>query len=207
MPAHPPLKHHYMLHRFGELTIIVLGEFFIKLVTTSSDLELRPFNFLLGGGLLLISLSLWWLYFDHTDHVDLQEGRTHPALWIYTHYFLLVAITAYGVVGTKVFAAWPGEILSPEKRILLCGALAIAVVALGVIDRASPEIKRPTSRSPHLGIRLGAALLVLLLAPLGAVIPVGWLLALVVLVLVGQVTIDVWMRTRNQRVAEMTASH
>jgi low temperature requirement protein LtrA len=70
-PTYPPLKHHYMLHRFGELTIIVLGEFFIKLITSSSGLELQSFNFYMGICLLLISVSLWWLYFDHTDHVHL----------------------------------------------------------------------------------------------------------------------------------------
>ena len=37
---HPATKYHFMLHRFGELTIIVLGEFFIKLVTTAEDREL-----------------------------------------------------------------------------------------------------------------------------------------------------------------------
>ena len=37
---HPPTKHHFMLHRFGELTIIVLGEFFIKLATSAEGREL-----------------------------------------------------------------------------------------------------------------------------------------------------------------------
>ncbi len=36
-PPYPPSKNHYLLHRFGELTIIVLGEFFIKLATSSAD--------------------------------------------------------------------------------------------------------------------------------------------------------------------------
>jgi len=36
----PPMKKHYMRHRFGELTIIVLGEFFIKVITSASDRDI-----------------------------------------------------------------------------------------------------------------------------------------------------------------------
>lgn len=206
-PDHPPLKHHYILHRFGELTIIVLGEFFIKLITSSSGLELHSFNFYVGTCLLLISVSLWWLYFDHTDHTHLDKEYTRPAVWIYMHYFLLSAITAYGVVGTKVFAALPGEALSQEKRMLLGVALAIAVLSLGIIDWASPESSGPLSRRPHLKIRIAAAVILLLLIPVGGLINVGWLVTLVALVLVVQVGIDIWVRTRNQAVGVAAINH
>jgi low temperature requirement protein LtrA len=201
-PDHPPLKHHYLLHRFGELTIIVLGEFFIKLITSSSGLDLQRFNFYLGGCLLLISVSMWWLYFDHTDHTHLTNENARPVVWLYMHYFLLSAITAYGVVGTKVFAALPGEILSLEKRLLLCTALAIALLALGIIDWASPEGGERFSRRSHLAIRVVAAIVLLLLAPIGGVINVGWLVTLVALVLVVQVGIDIWLRTRSRGMAK-----
>jgi low temperature requirement protein LtrA len=196
-----------MLHRFGELTIIVLGEFFIKLIASSSGREPLPFNFFLGFCLLLISVSLWWIYFDHTDHVRLNQDNAHPGVWVYMHYFLLAAIIAYGVVGTKVFVAGPGEILSQEKRVLLCVALAIVVVALGIIDWASPEQEGPFSRSSQLAIRLASALVLLLVAAVGGAISVGWLITLVALVLVIQVGIDVGARMRNWAAIGVAASH
>ena len=55
----PPIKYQFTLYRFGELTIIVLGEFFIKLVTSSAGRELSATNYLIGAGLLGISVSLW----------------------------------------------------------------------------------------------------------------------------------------------------
>ena len=197
-PAHPPLKHHYIRHRFGELTIIVLGEFFIKLIASSSGIEQTPFNFYLGACLLAISLSMWWLYFDHTDHAHLGKDSAHPFFWIYAHYFLLAAIVAYGVVGTKIFAAVPQAVLSQEKRLLFCIALAVAMLALGLIDWASPEENGRLSRRPHLNIRIGAALLLLLLAGLGSLINVGWFVTLVALVLIGQVAFDIGTRLRNK---------
>ena len=72
----PPVKYLFTLHRFGELTIIVLGEFFIKLVTSSAGRELAPVNYFIGAGLLSISVSLWWLYFDHLEHANLAQAGT-----------------------------------------------------------------------------------------------------------------------------------
>ncbi len=90
---------------------------------------------------------------------------------------------------------------------LLSIALAIAVLALGVIDWATPEGSDPLSRRPHLNIRIVAALLLLLLAPLGGQIGVGLLVTLVALVMVVQVGIDIWLRTRNQDVGETAVNH
>jgi len=206
-PAHPPLKRHYMLHRFGELTIIVLGEFFIKLIASSSGTTIQPFNFYLAACMLMISLSMWWLYFDHTDHVQLNIEQAKPVYWIYTHYFLLAAITAYGVVGTKVFAYTPGHVLSRDKVLLFCIALAIAVVALGIIDWASPEGNGRLSRKPHLHIRIVAALVLLGLAGLGTLINVGWFVTLAAIVFVVQVGIDIWKRLQNQDGVETAVVH
>jgi low temperature requirement protein LtrA len=195
-PRHPPAKHHYMLHRFGELTIIVLGEFFIKIVTSSSDRELVRFNAFLGACLLGISVSMWWLYFDHLGHASLAAAKTRIDAWVYTHYPLLAAITAYGVVGTKVFAAAPGEALAAEKRLLLCLALAVAVLALGVIEWASPEKKGPMARRPQLWIRTISAIVLGGLALWGGQLGVGLLVALVALVFLVQVGLDIYARLR-----------
>ena len=194
--AIPPTKHHYMVHRFGELTIIVLGEFFIKLITTWEGEELQWFNFYVLMCLLGISVSIWWLYFDHTAHIELHGKGTRRPVWMYTHYFLLAAITAYGVLGTKVFESAPGEVLSPEKRIMFCAALAIVAVALGVIDWASPEKPGPMSRQAHLTVRLVSAAL-LLLAAFGSGLSAGWVASLAMLLFVGQVGLDVYWRTQR----------
>ena len=194
---HPPVKYHYMIHRFGELTIIVLGEFFIKLITSSSGRTVTAFNIYIGACLLGISVSLWWLYFDHLGHASLTDARSKVGAWIYNHYPLLAAITAYGVVGTKVFDSTPGEILSDEKRYLLTFALAIAVLALGIIDWASPEHAGSMARKQQLSIRgIGAALLILLGVG-GHQLGVGLLTTFVVLILLIQVAYDIYSRLQE----------
>jgi len=198
-PRHPPTKHHYKLHRFGELTIIVLGEFFIKLITSSSGRELVAFNFFIGACLLGISVSIWWLYFDHLGHASLTAVRSRVGVWIYSHYPLLAAVTAYGVVGTKVFAAAPGDILADEKRYLLCFALAVVVLALGVIEWASREEAGPMARQPQLWIRAISALVLVGLAFVGSQLMVGIFISLVALVFVTQVGLDIYTRRHHSQ--------
>ena len=136
----PPVKNHYVLDRFGELTIIVLGEFFLKAALGAAERESAyMLTTLYGVGLLLISVGLWWLYFDHLDHTSLTGCKARPRFWIDLHYPFLAAVAAYGVAGTKVLALAPGEALADEKRLLLCGALAVALLADAGLEWAAPE--------------------------------------------------------------------
>jgi low temperature requirement protein LtrA len=196
LPA-PPLKHHFTLHRFGELTIIVLGEFFIKLVTSSSGRELTAVNYLIGAGLLGISVSLWWLYFDHLEHASLAKTGTRIFAWTYSHWPFLAAITAYGVVGNKIFAETPRVPLDDTKRLLFTTALAIAIVAYGVIEWASREKDEPLSRPHQPWLRLAGAAALLALGFFGDSLNVGWLVLFVVAIMLIQVGLDVRQRLRR----------
>ena len=109
----------------------------------------------------------------------------------------MAAIAAYGVVGTKVFAAAPGDILSDEKRYLLTFALAIAVLALGIIEWASPEHSGAMARKQQLSIRAIGAALLILLGVAGQQLGVGVLTTLLVLILVIQVGYDIYSRLRE----------
>jgi len=196
-PPLPPIKYRFTLNRFGELTIIVLGEFFIKLVTSSAGRELAAVNYLIGAGLLAISVSLWWLYFDHLEHANLAKVGTRLWFWTYSHYPFLVAITAYGVVGNLIFAATPLTPLDDTKRLLFTTALALAVLAFGVIEWASNEKDEPLSRSAQPWIRFAGAAALLALGFLGGSLNVGWLVLLVVAILLLQLGWDVTVRLKR----------
>jgi low temperature requirement protein LtrA len=194
---HPPTKYHFMLHRFGELTIIVLGEFFIKLVTTSEGRELTAVNIYIGLCLIGISISLWWLYFDHLEHSSLTNSGSRLGTWIYSHYPFLVGITAYGVLGTKVFAAMRGEPLDDHKRLLFTTALALALLGYAVIEWAIKENEEPLARHSQPWLRIGGAAALLALGIWGGSLNVGVLVTLVVTVFLLQVGLDVYRRTQR----------
>lgn len=195
--SYPPTKYHFMLHRFGELTIIVLGEFFIKLVTTAEDRELTTVNIYIGLSLLAVSISYWWLYFDHLEHSRLTNAGSRLGIWVYGHYPFLLGITAYGVLGTKVFAATRGEPLDDLKRLLFTIALAIALLAYAGIEWANKENDEPLSRQAQPWLRIGGAVALLALGVFGGSLNVGVLVTVVIAVFLLQVGSDVYTRLRR----------
>ena len=193
----PPMKKHYMRHRFGELTIIILGELFIKVITNASEREVFPVTLVYFILLLSISSSLWWLYFDHQEHAVLSKQRSKVEGWVYIHYPLLAAITAYGVVGNKLMALVPGETLSDPKRILFCGALALAVASTAVIEWATAEQSGSMSRQPQISFRLIGALILIALAIWGGGLGAPALAGIVAIIIVILVGLDITWRLRN----------
>lgn len=75
--------------------------------------------------------------------------------------------------------------------------LAIAVLALGVIDWASPEHHGPMKRKNHFNVRIVGALLLIALGILGGQLSVGVLTTLVFAILLLQVGYDVYARLRE----------
>jgi len=167
------------------------------LVTSSSGRELSLVNYAIGACLLGISVSFWWLYFDHLGHANLAQTGTRLQLWTYSHYPFLAAITLYGVIGNKIFAATPRLPLDDTKRLLFTAALAAALLAYAVIERASKEKDEPLSRSPQPWIRVGGAAALLALGIFGHSLNVGWLVLLVAAILLLQVGADVRLRLQR----------
>jgi low temperature requirement protein LtrA len=203
--AQPPVKAYYMVDRFGELTIIVLGEFFIKIVTSAHEREFSWVTPIYFASLLSISASLWWLYFDHLDHSALASLPQRMKGWVYTHYPLLLAITAYGVVGKKVLALTPGEALSDEKRWILCTALALALVSIALVEHIAKEVPEAMSRPPQVLVRLVGAVVLLALAAFGGGLSPVVLIPLVAITLIAMVVIDISARMSNP--TETDAEH
>ena len=193
----PPVKPHYVLDRFGELTIIVLGEFFLKAALGAAERESYLLPTFYGVSLLAVSVGLWWLYFDHLDHSRLTGPGARHRFWIDLHYPFLAAVAAYGVAGYKVLALAPGQALADEKRLLLCGALAVALLAGAGLEWAAPERKEPRARKPQVWVRVAAAAVLALLALWGGAVSAPLLVALIALVFVALVAVDAYARLKR----------
>ncbi len=202
----PPVKAHYVLDRFGELTIIVLGEFFLKAALGAAERESYRLTTLYGLALLGISVGLWWLYFDHLEHSTLAKGRARRRVWIDLHYPLLAAIAAYGVAGTKVLALAPGEALADEKRLLLTGALAVALLAGAGLEWAAPEKEEAMARYPQIWVRIGGAAILVALAALGGGLSAPLLVTSIALVIGALVAADVYARVARPKLSASEAT-
>jgi len=192
----PPVKTHYVLDRFGELTIIVLGEFFLKAAMGAADRESYKLTTFKGLGLLMISVGVWWLYFDHLDHSSLDGPRTRRRVWIDLHYPFLAALAAYGVAGTKFLNLAPGEPVADEKRLLMCGALALVLLAIAGFEWIVPERTEKTARKPQIWSRIAAAVVLVGLAFFGNGLGAAALIAVVAGIFLVLVGIDIYQRVR-----------
>ena len=202
----PPIKKHFMLHRFGELTIIVLGEFFLIVIITASEREVYLVTMLNFFLLLSISTGLWWLYFDHQEHSALTKRLSLMEIWIYIHYPLLAAITAYGVVGSKVMALSPGEAMSDPMRWLLCGALATAIACTAVIEWVTRESAGAMSRRPQTLNRVLGAIVLIVLALFGGGLNAALFVVIIAVIIIILVGLDISGRLRNPPVAQAEMS-
>jgi low temperature requirement protein LtrA len=161
----------HMSERYGLLTIIVLGEMFVKVVDNTAGMLLTPLMVLYGLFGLVLAYSLWWLYFDHVAGAEVKRVGTAPYVWVYAHLPLTIGLTAFGVSMKKLISLEVGEALKDEYRWLIGGALIIYLLASAAIsaavrvDAETPDLTQADHR-----YQIGAAIVVLLLTVVG-----GWL--------------------------------
>lgn len=145
----------------------------------------------------MISVGLWWLYFDHLDHSNLNDENAKPRFWIDLHYPFLAALAAYGVAGTKVLDLAPGEALADEKRLLLCGALVVVLLAIAALEWAVPERAEEMARKPQVWTRVLAAFALTVLAIWGGGLSSPLLIITIAIIIIALVAIDISQRMRN----------
>jgi low temperature requirement protein LtrA len=187
----PPDTHH-LPERFGLFTIIVLGEAFIKVITSGSGHHLEPTNALYGVLALIVAASLWWMYFDNVKGSVVSRTQFAGQVWVYIHLPLLMAITAYGVAAKKIVLLEHGHKLGDEKQLLASGAIAVALLAIAILDLAHTESARElTSRRLALSRIIGGAI-ILLIGLAGSAVSPGVLMGVIALVCAAQIVIDLY---------------
>ncbi len=194
LQAQVPPDTHHLPERFGLFTIIVLGEAFIKVVTAASEAEhgLGLSNAVQGALALAIAASLWWMYFDNVKGSVVRRTYVAGQVWVYTHLPLLAAITAFGVATKKVVLLQAGHALGEFERLLLTGTVAVALLAIAVLDLTHVQSSRDLTHLRLAYTRFGGAALVLLIGLIGGTFDPALLLGLVALTCAVQIVVDVY---------------
>ena len=188
----PPDEEH-MSGRYGTFTIIVLGEAFVKVTGSAADQDLAPEALVNGLSGLVISAALWWIYFD--DVADsciraLGRSRRGVYVWIYTHLPLAIAVTAFGVA-IKKLALHPSDVSPVDKyRWLGCGAVALALACVALIDSVTIRQDGVDSRK-RAEFNIAAAVCILLLAAFGSAIPLLPFLIVLALLSISPIIADI----------------
>lgn len=180
----------HMAERYGLFTIIVMGEAFVKVVSSApvDPLTLQPL--LLGALGLLIAGAVWWLYFDDVAGSPVKPTGRAPYVWIYSHLPLAIGLTAFGVGMKKVIFLHGGEALPEKYRLLLGGALVLYLVFGMLIDLVTTRSHNTRPPRTRAAWRFGAAAVVGVVTVLGASLPPVLFMAILAAAYVVPIAVD-----------------
>lgn len=191
----------HLPERFGLFTLIVLGESIVAVVNGIAEQQWNLQSLSATVFSFSIAFSFWWVYFDNLDASAITAARVAGQtgsyqLWLYAHLPLVIGLTATGVGMEHIILSEPGILLSQAEQWLLCGAVALCFLALGVIHRTTVEAGTAKCSNAQVNYRIGAAAVVVILAVAGiGLLPVV-LIGLVAVTCVVQVGLDLYGKSR-----------
>jgi low temperature requirement protein LtrA len=131
----PPLSTSKFPERFGLLTIIVLGESLVGVVNGISGFHELTTSVAVAGSIgILISIGVWWVYFDFINERPAKPFVGTSMAWVYLHLLLMTSIT---IVGVGIFSAitdFDHSHLTDPSRILLASSAAFVLIFLGGLE-------------------------------------------------------------------------
>lgn len=188
-----PIDLEHLSERYGLLTLIVLGESFVKVLSGLSESHSHLSVLAQAVLTLLLTCCVWWIYFDDVAGSKLKEEKLGPMIWLYAHLPLQMGLTTLGVGINKAVHFNLFEAVPVKYAWLLCGALALSFLSVAVIDAVTERRQAELSDRARVNVRLFSGILFLLLALTGKTMLAGWFLAVVMLICVGQVAFDMMM--------------
>jgi low temperature requirement protein LtrA len=185
LQAHSVVPSH-LTERFGTFFIIVLGESVVAAVAGVAVFEFTFESWIVAGLGFVISLCLWWVYFDLADTSVVGRGVL-GLIFVYGHFPLLAGVAAFGV-GTRlaiVEAAHTG--LAAGTRWALAGGIGTFALSLAVLHIGAES----TSMHDHTFLgRIGLAALMFILAAAGAQLPPIAFVLIVAVAVLGQLVLE-----------------
>ena len=138
----PDISH--LPERMGLFTLIVLGEAIAGIITGMTDQVWNIYSVVVASLGLCVSFSLWWLYFDSSGrlpiHILKEKGNIAIYyIWLYTHFPLVVAITAVGVGIRRLVSSDQHSALANSDLWLICGSVSMSLISQGILHLISME--------------------------------------------------------------------
>jgi low temperature requirement protein LtrA len=166
----------HLPERFALFILIVMGETIAGVVMGLTKHAWDTRSGLTAGLGLIGSFSLWWIYFDHIDGAAIRAARAQGRIWLYqgwlyAHLPMVIGMAA-SAVGAQYAVSSPQDLaLPPDQRWLLCGAVALVALCIGLIQLII-DVSRGEIQKTRLAFRFGGAAAVLLLGAVGQLSPV-----------------------------------
>ena len=187
-----PIDMEHLSERYGLLTIIVLGESFVKVLSylASSEHGIEPEYLLKGCFNLLITCCVWWIYFDDVAGSRVRKGRGSWIVWLYGHLPLAVGVTGVGVAVKMALKFDLNAAPDPKAHWFLAGTLALTFLAVAIIDSVTERRQAELSDRWRVNVRVVSGLLLLVMGQVGSNMSSRVYLAIIAAVCAGQLLFD-----------------
>jgi low temperature requirement protein LtrA len=174
-----------LVERFGTFTIVVLGEVVFGVVSGLSLGRHDVATISTGMVALVVGFGFWWIYFDVVGgRLPKADGRA-LANWILGHLPIALSIAAAGA-GMVSLLEHAHDARTPAAMAwLLCGAVAVGLIAMILISRALADASRLAAVYGPLQVAMAGGAVASIV--IGSTRPAPWLLALLLVVVLGLV--------------------
>ncbi len=186
-----PIDFEHLGERYGLLTLIVLGESFVKVLSALTADDHSPY--LASGVLLAMTCALWWVYFDDVAGAHVRAGKARWVVWLYGHIPVQIGITGVGVALKKALQFTWDAPAPAGYRWLLAGFLAMALFGVAAIDSATDRSSTEVRNNARVNMRWASAIALLVLAPAGANMSGRAFLGFLTALMLAQVVFDMMM--------------
>ena len=167
---------HHLVHRFGEFTIIMLGEVVVKLGITASHEPLGEIDVFALPLATAVVFGIWWLYFTDIPQMGLSEIHRRRMGWIYLHFPLHLGVIAAAVAlahtllpdhadNPSAQGAAHGSSIDSIQYIVI--PVAVILLAIGLIGRCGGAPRQLARRRLHTFLAAAGVLVVAESALLG----------------------------------------
>ncbi len=154
-----PLDEGHLVERLGLLTIIVIGESFVKVSLVVADGHLDGIDVLVLVALFVMVFAIWWSYFDDIPEAGIRDGVAASIAWLLGHLLFQLFLIGVAIAYAKWLQLEIADQFTGDRSLLGAAPYVGALLALALIGACS----RRVPQRQLLALRCGTALLVLAL--------------------------------------------
>jgi low temperature requirement protein LtrA len=154
-----PLDEGHLVERLGLLTIIVIGESFVKVSLVVSDGHLDGVDVLVLVALFVAVFAIWWAYFDDIPEAGIREGVGASIGWLLGHLLFQLFLIGVAIAYAKWLQLEIQDKFNGERSLLGAAPYVGAILALALIGACT----RRVPQRQLIALRCGTAIVVLVL--------------------------------------------
>ncbi len=179
----PPIDEHHLSERAALLTLIVMGEAFVKSALVISAGSITGWDMVTVAVLFVILFGLFASYFDDIPKAGIRPGELSGEVWLLAHLLLQLAIVALAIGVSKYLQI--GEAGVPAKSVVILMMAYVGIFSglalIGLFSRRSHRRQFLALRLATVAMALVGGLIAL---AVDVVTPGEYLLALAALSIV-----------------------